>query len=124
MKIRPLWIVAMSLAVAACSPATRAMEELVGRDIADAAVRYGPPSASFSMPDGRQAFQWRMRQGIPIPATTTSTITGTAAFATIASTTTGGGIMTQECVYTLYAEKSGRDRWTVVGFEPPSLLCD
>ncbi|HET9067061.1 MAG TPA: hypothetical protein VFN28_00355, partial [Amaricoccus sp.] len=59
------------------------MNSYVGKDITAAMVDYGPPAASFELPDGRSAFQWRMAYGVPIPATTT--YTGT----TWGGTTTG-----------------------------------
>ncbi len=96
------------------------MGELVGKDVTQVAIQYGPPVASYDLPDGRKAFQWRMDTAMMMPTTTTVTGYGNTATAY----TTGGGISTSTCFYTLYAVPNAAKSFTVTGFEPPNAFCE
>lgn len=84
---------------------TARMQGDIGSTVAASAVRNGPPTASFRMADGRQAFQW-----------TKGGITGSA-----------DGFGSYTCVYTVFARPnggSGLAGWRIVGFQPPAKGCD
>ena len=123
-------IIAAVLALAGC--ATQMMDEMVGKDIAEIQVKYGPPSHVMKMPDGRTAFQWRMDQSYVMPTNTTSYTTGNVYGTSNAATyygttntqTSGGGVFAQTCFYTLYAQKNSRNSYTVTSFEPPTFDCN
>jgi hypothetical protein len=96
------------------------MEGYVGKDITAVAVKYGAPHASFQMPDGRQAFQWRTSNTYVTPMNTTVTAYGNTAYAQ----TTGGQAFSSNCVYTLYGKPNKQNSFTIVGFEKPTLDCE
>ena len=100
------------------------MESFVGQDISMAVVKYGPPANVFEMPDGRRAFQWRMRNSVIVPQTTSYNVTGFGNMIYGCSTTTGGYLGEQVCFYTLYGQKNNNQSWTVVGFAQPTMMCE
>jgi len=100
------------------------MESYVGKDVTEVVVQYGPPSNVFEMPDGRVAFQWSITTPIIMPTTTTVNAYGGYGYATGYSTTTGGYVGDQNCVYTLFAQPNSQNSFTVVGFQPPNLMCE
>ena len=100
--------------------ASAVMDGLVGKDISEVVVQYGPPINQIEMPDGRTAFQWKMNSSYAMP--TTTNIYGYGNYAT--ATTYGGGIVSQSCYYTLYAAKNANNSYTVTGFEPPKMSCE
>jgi hypothetical protein len=103
------------------------MEGYVGQPLQAAMARNGPPDVVFDMPDGRRAFQWVVTSEGRMPTMTTTNANIYAppgAFANVNSTsmTTGGGVVTNTCRYTMYAE--WRDNaWIFTGFEPPRFMC-
>ncbi len=107
-----------ALAVSGC--ASQIMGELVGKDVSQVVVQYGPPVNAFDMPDGRKAFQWRMDSAFFMPTTTTVTTYGNVATAY----NSGGGVFSNTCFHTLYAEPNAAKSYTVVDFEPPRLDCE
>lgn len=124
------FVVFAALALAGC--ATQVMNEMVGKDISEIQVKYGPPVNVMKMPDGRTAFQWRMDQSFSMPTYATSSTTGnlygTGNYATYSGMTTtqvhGGGVFNQTCFYTLYAQKNPRKSYTVTSYEPPTFDCN
>lgn len=121
-------IAVLALALSGC--ATGIMESYVGRSVPEAAVRYGPPTNVFDMPDGRRAFQWEMSSSYVTPRQTYANVNIYAppgsAFASASgySTTSGGNVMTQTCLYTVYGRFDPMmNTWIIVGFERPSFIC-
>lgn len=110
------------LALMGC--ASEIMKGYVGRDITEAVLDYGPPSAVLDMPDGRRAFQWRMDTMGMIPATTTYTGTtyGNTTYGTF--NTSGGGVFSQTCFYTVFGQKNAKGSYTIVDFRPPTAACE
>lgn len=113
-------LVASAIFLAGC--AEQVMDSFVGQDISAVMTQYGPPTASFDMPDGRHAFQWRMTDEVVMPMTTTYNGYGYGNSMSGYATTTGGYMGTQVCHYTLYTKKNGKS-WTVIGYEPPRIGC-
>lgn len=109
-------VAALSL-IGAC--AEQVMNSFVGKDITEAVTSYGPPVASFDLPDGRTAFQWRIDSAFVAP--TTTNIYGTGNMAT--AYTYGGGVMSKQCFYTLFAKPNPRKSFTIVGYAPPRVGC-
>ncbi len=110
------------LLMSAC--ASQTMGEMVGKDVTQIMAQYGPPANQFKMPDGREAFQWRIDNDYAFvtPTTTTAYQTGNMVHAT----TTGGNLIagSEQCYYTLYAEKNAARSYTVTGFEKPRFMCE
>lgn len=96
------------------------MEGLVGKDVSEVVVKYGPPINAFDMPNGQRAFQWRIEEDVFIPPTTTVSTYGGVATAY----SYGGGVYSNTCFYTLYAKPNSAKSYTIVGFEPPRLDCE
>jgi hypothetical protein len=94
------------------------MQSLVGKTIADAAVKAGPPVATFDMGDGRRAYQWR-----------TSSVASYGGNQTlIGNTAVTSPVYSYEenCRFTLYAKGgNGSDlsSWRVVSYEPAARGC-
>ena len=119
MKMTPL---AFFVVLASC--ASQIMEGFVGKDVTEVALQYGPPLAAFDMPDGRKAFQWRMDSAYTMPSTTTYTGVASGNLITGTAQTYGGGVQTNACFYTLFAEPNKNNSYTVVGFQKPRLDCE
>lgn len=115
-------VLAATLALAGC--ASDIMGGFVGKDITQVVAQYGPPANVFDAPDGKRAFQWQRSRAIIMPTTTTVTGYGYGNMATIHGTTSGGYMGNQSCYYTLYAQPTPKGGWTVVGFEPPNMMCE
>lgn len=113
-----LTLLAATVLVASC--ASTILQGYVGRDIAEAVVELGPPSAAFDMPDGRRAFQWAIDSSYVMPTMTTGTAYGAGGMAFFNTQTSGGQVISSTCRYTLFAEEV-RGRWTVVDFAPPPI---
>lgn len=96
------------------------MAGLVGKDLTEVMVQYGQPAGSFDMPDGRKAFQWRVDSSYMMPTTTTYTAYGNIGTAY----TTGGGVVSGTCFYTLYGEKNRSNSYTITSFAPPPPGCE
>jgi hypothetical protein len=96
------------------------MEGYVGRDITEVVLDYGPPSASFDMPDGRTAFQWSITSSFVAPTYATTNVYGNTAFTNIS----GGGVSTQSCAYTLFGQENAQGSYTIVGYHPPNPFCE
>lgn len=99
--------------------AEEVLKSYTGNDISQAIIKNGPPINVMKLPDGRTAFQWREDQSTVMPSYTN--IYGYGNFAT--AMTTGGGIATTRCIYTLYGLPNAQKSFTVVGYEPPPLEC-
>ena len=109
------------LAFAGC--ASDIMKSYMGQPIEMAIADYGPPTETFSLPDGRKAFQWRKVQTIAVAEKTKTEVRETRYGERVESTTTPGYVRSEECFYTLYASSYG-GRWVVSGFRKPSLSCE
>lgn len=117
---------------ALCGCAADIMKDFVGKDISTVIAQRGPPSASFDMPDGRKAFQWTIDSSYVMPTYTTVTGSGYGTAygntlvtnSTATAMTSGGGMLSQRCFYTLYGQKNQSNSYTVVGFEPPIPACN
>jgi hypothetical protein len=116
-KAASISIIAMSL-FAGC--ASDIMQGMVGKDITEVMVARGAPANVFDMPDGRRAFQWRIDSAYVMPTNTTVTAYGNIATAR----TTGGGVLSDTCFYTLYGKPNPRKSYTVIGFEKPDPFCE
>lgn len=108
----------VAIALAGC--ASQIMGGMVGKDITEVMLSYGPPASRFEMPDGRTAFQWRMSGATVMPTTTTFVGTGNV----MTAQTTGGGMMGWTCNYTLFATPNSANSYTITGFQPPSFGCE
>lgn len=121
---------AVAVAVGLSGCATQIMQSYVGKTVQDAAVRYGPPTNVFDMPDGRRAFQWSVSSTYVAPRTTTTNLSLYAppgsAFASGSAQTTsyGGQPITQTCLYTVFGRyNQGVGAWIIESFEKPSFMC-
>jgi len=118
--------VAVLLVLSGC--ASQIMGEMVGKDISQVVAQYGPPANVYDAPNGQKAFQWRMENSYVMPTTTTfngyGSNYGYGSYVSGSATTTGGYLGTDICFYTLYAKASGKNRWTITGFEPPRAACE
>lgn len=112
------WLLVALSTVAGC--ASQIMGDLVGKDVSEVVVKYGPPVNSFKMPDGRVAFQWRQDSAYLMP--TSTTYTGYGNYGTALNS--GGAIVSNACYYTLYAVPNSAKSFTVTGFEKPRLDCE
>lgn len=110
------------LTLAAC--ASQVMEGFVGIDVTEVQLQYGPPVAVLDMPDGRKAFQWRFDSTTMMPMTTTYSGVTSGNWTTATAYTSGGGIFSTPCFYTLFAKPNANKSYTVVGFQPPKLDCE
>lgn len=117
-----LFALAALLFGAAC--ASQIMEGLVGKDITEVQLQYGPPINVMDMPDGRKAFQWRVDTDMMMPTTTTYTGVTNGGVYTGNAITTGGGFFSTACFYTLFAEPNRNKSFTVVGFQRPKWDCE
>lgn len=103
--------------------ASQIMGSYVGRDVTDVMLDYGPPAASFDMPDGRRAFQWNIDNTFYVPTTTSYTAVQSGGLVTGSATTTGGTYSNQ-CSYTFFAREEQPETWTVVDFHRPKSMCE
>lgn len=114
-----------SLVLAGC--ASSIMQGYVGKPLQAAMVDYGPPANAFDMGDGRRAFQWSMTSTGQMPTFVnnwgTATPMGNSVWWTQNTQITGGGTVSRECLYTLYARWSD-GAWIVEGFEKPRFACE
>lgn len=62
-----------ALVLSACATVP---DPLIGQPIQAAFVQFGPPTASFSMPDGSRAFQWSKDVTVTTPGEATVTENG------------------------------------------------
>lgn len=113
-------VAAILFALVLSGCASEIMQGYVGRDITDVIVQYGPPSNVFEMPDGRVAFQWSTSTPIIMPTTTTYNVHDGYGY----STTTGGYVGDQTCVYTFFAQPNSQNSHTVVDFQQPDIMCE
>lgn len=107
--------------------ASQVMGGFVGKPLQAGMAQYGPPDFVFDMPDGRRAFQWKMTQTGLAPTITTTQANVYAppgAYAQVNSSqiTTGGGVVSSTCLYTMYAAWQD-GAWIFVGYEKPRLNC-
>lgn len=103
--------------------ATQIMQGFVGQPVEQIMVRYGPPVGVFDMPDGRRAFQWRIDSSTVTPGTATTNAYAYGNYGTATTTYMPAQQINQSCIYTMYATEGPAGRWTVVGYEKPSLAC-
>lgn len=108
--------------------ASNIMEGFIGKPLQIGVARYGPPDLVFDMPDGKRAFQWRMTSTGIVPTMTTTQANyyappGSYASMNARTTTTGGGVVSNTCLYTMYAEWR-ENAWIFTGFEKPSMMCE
>ena len=105
--------------------ASQIMEGYVGKSITEPMLDYGKPAHVFDLPDGRRAFQWKINNSgvFPMTSPSTGTIYGSGGWASVSTTTTTYVPFSNECVYTLFGKKSGKD-WIVVGFMQPRVDCE
>lgn len=116
------FVVPFLLLLPAC--ASQVMENLVGKDVTEVQLQYGPPVNVLDMPDGRKAFQWRIDSTVMMPMTTSYTGVTSGNITTGNAFTSGGGVFTTACFYTLFARPNQNNSFTVVGFQPPRLDCE
>ncbi|MCT4333210.1 hypothetical protein MU516_10070 [Paracoccus sp. YLB-12] len=117
-----LSMVMITVALAGC--ASDIMKTYVGKDITEAAMDYGVPNGVMDLPDGRRAFIWQRSQSMAMPTTTNYNATAYGNWVSGTATTTGGGVNSWECTYTLIGQKNPRGSYTVVDFRKPSLACE
>lgn len=117
-------IIATILVLGLSSCASTIMEGFVGRDISSVVARYGPPVAEYSLPDGRRAFQWEMRDVYRVPETTSYSEGYGDRHSSGQVTRSGGYIKEEVCYYTMYAAPTTNGGWMVVGFEKPNFDCE
>lgn len=98
------------LTLAAC--ASQVMEGFVGKDVTEVQLQYGPPVAVLDMPDGRKAFQWRFDSTTMMPMTTTYSGVTSGNWTTATAYTSGGGIFSTPCFYTLFAKPNANKSYT------------
>lgn len=110
------------VAVAGC--ASEIMKSYIGKDVTEAAMDYGPPAGTMDLPDGRRAFMWQMTQGMAMPQTTTYNGVQSGSWVTGSATTTGGGVSTWTCTYTLIGQKNPQGSYTVVDIRKPKTMCE
>jgi hypothetical protein len=121
-KIMRFAVLPILVLLSAC--ASQVMENLVGKDVAEVQLQYGPPVNVIDMPDGRKAFQWRFDSTVVMPMTTSYTGVTNGNITTGSAFTSGGGIFSTPCFYTLFAQPNKNKSYTVVGFQPPTLDCE
>lgn len=112
----------LAFAVAGC--ASQIMEGFVGKDVSEVQLQYGPPINVLDMPDGRKAFQWRQDSAMLMPTTTHYTGYQSGNLINGSAYTSGGGLFTNTCFYTLFAKANANKSYTVVGFQKPTLDCE
>lgn len=123
-------VVTAALLATAC--ASQIMSEYIGKDIRQAAVKYGPPTNFFDMGDGVRAFQWRINKNTVVPGYSRSNtygslnVSGNNAYLSSSTNTysSPGYVGSRQCNYTLFGEKNKKGDWIVTGFEKPSLTCE
>jgi hypothetical protein len=113
-----------SLVLVLSGCASQVMEGMVGKDITEIQLQYGPPVNVLDLPDGRKAFQWRFDSQMVMPSTTNYSAYGSGNMVTGTAYTYGGGVISTPCFYTLFARPNNNKSYTVVGFQPPSLECE
>lgn len=116
------FVVPFLLLLPAC--ASQVMENLVGKDVTEVQLQYGPPVNVLDLPDGRKAFQWRFDSTFVMPTTTSYTGVQNGNLISGNAYTSGGGVFSTPCFYTLFARPNKSQSYTVVGFQPPSLECE
>lgn len=117
-----VWFLPVLFSLTAC--ASQIMEGFVGKDVTEVQLQYGPPIAVLDMPDGRKAFQWRMDSTFVMPSTTTYSGVASGNWMTGSAYTTGGGVFSTPCFYTLFAQPNAKKSYTVVGLQKPKLDCE
>lgn len=122
--VRLALLIAVAAMVAGC--ASSIMQGFVGQPIQQVALRYGPPSNVYDMPDGQRAFQWVRINSYTTPTQVNTTGSafpiGNMVWYSQNTTVTGGQPVRSECAYTLLARWNG-DAWIVASFVEPRLLC-
>jgi hypothetical protein len=119
---RILLVVAFGLA--AC--VSQEMAGYVGKDITEVFITQGRPVDEFDLPDGNRAFQFYLGGGaIPIPSTSTTTITVVGNQAIANSQGFNGGVAySKGCLVTYIGTPNERKSWTVTAYHyPDRLLC-
>ena len=119
--MRPTFLVVV-FALAGC--ASQIMEGFVGKDISEVQLQYGPPVNVMDMADGSKAFQWRINSVMAMPSTTTYPGYTSGNLTTGTAYTSGGGLISSTCFYTLFAKANANKSYTVVGFQKPRLDCE
>lgn len=104
--------------------ASGVMQSYIGKDITEVAMDYGPPVGVMDLPDGRRAFMWKMIQSTMMPQTTNYSAMTSGNWVTGTATTYGGGIVSQQCVYTLIGQRNSQGSYTVVDFRKPAIMCE
>ena len=101
------------------------MQTYLGQPLEAAMARYGPPDASFDLPDGRRAYQWAevsttVSPGYAVTRTRRDGGGGSATRTELSPPTTS----VSRCFYTMYARQDPATRgWVFDSFEPPALGC-
>lgn len=116
-----------AIALAGC--ASQIMKGLVGKNIREAQLSYGPPINAFDMGDCRRAFQWKIDNSYTTPVYTTTTGNvasgGHPNWYTLNSITTGGQTFSTSSIYTLFAKPDPKNKsWIITGFKKPSSECE
>ena len=98
-----LFLVSAQL-MSACAPlATKAefdrqFSAIVGQDINKVISKLGPPSNTFTMPNGNKLYSFTLLQNTyRTPTTTDARVQGTSGGATGSATTYGGNLVTNSC---------------------------
>ena len=113
----------LALALSAC--ASQIMRGYVGKPLQEVMLDYGPPVNAMDMPDGTRAFQWAISSAFVTPTHVTSTTTPAGNMWLTNTQITGGQLITNSCVYTMFARWSEEQRtWVFTDFRRPSALCE
>jgi hypothetical protein len=92
------------LALAGCASSGN-LDKAIGQPIQEAYVRWGPPAATFDMPDGATAHQWRKSRTVTEPIGVETRLKGNPYNPRLASQIYGGEVSTSECFLTMIARK-------------------
>ncbi len=131
-KMKRWKVSAAAAAVLACTAlagcATSTMKSYVGHNVADVALDFGPPANAFDMPDGRRAFQWRLRLHEVKPSYVNEhrQVLRYGEMAWVGSPTPiyGGQPLAGKCVWTLFATwQEAVHGWMVGELRKPPYVC-
>ncbi len=126
--MRLIVLVVSLLLVSGCTTASQVMQSYVGKDIKEAILDYGQPSMVMDLEKGKRAYQWAMTDG-RVYGGVSNTYGNVSAFgntANVNSTTVSTPAYYKEstCLYSVYAEKLGKDKWIITGFRKPQFACE
>lgn len=113
-------VLCAGIALTAC--VSTEMKSLVGRDITEAQIRYGPPTNVIAMPDGRRAFQFPLGGGARV-VPGTQTINPNVYGGVTATGTPAMVVEAPPCTLTFITRPNG-DGWLIEETRTPrQLVC-